>query len=104
MDKRDKALGELDRLPQELRLAAVEKLIKGRKQKQFIKYFVPWEEQKDALVKFTAEIKVFALLGGNRSGKSVLGAFIAVAFAFACLFCDILAPLPGLSLALQVED
>lgn len=34
----------------------------------------------------------------------VLRALIAVALAFACRFCDILAPLLGFSLALQVED
>jgi hypothetical protein len=34
----------------------------------------------------------------------VLLALIAVALALARLFCDILAPLDGLSRALQVED
>src|SRR5208283_3846363 len=81
MDKREQALGELARLPEEERLLAIDLLIKKRRQKSFIKYFEPWEEQKVAIRKFTRDIKVFALLGGNRSGKSVLGAFIAVAWA-----------------------
>ena len=34
----------------------------------------------------------------------VLLAFMAVCLALACLFCDILAPLPGFNLALQVLD
>jgi phage terminase large subunit-like protein len=81
MDKIEQALGELGRLPAEEQLAAIDLLIKKRQQKTYIKYFVPWKEQQDAIRKFTADKKVFALLGGNRSGKSVLGAFIAVAWA-----------------------
>jgi len=81
MSKREQALSELDRLPSEERLAAIELLMKKRRTKSFIKYFEPWSEQKEALVHFTADKKIFALLGGNRSGKSVLGAFIAVAWA-----------------------
>lgn len=81
LEKQQAALDELNRLPEEERLAALELLIKKRKSKTFIRYFEPWKEQKEALVKFTADKKIFGLLGGNRSGKSVLGAFIAIAWA-----------------------
>lgn len=81
MDKREQAIHELSRLPEESRLAALDILEKKRKAKSFIKYFVPWSEQTDALKKFNPTVKVFALLGGNRSGKTILGAFIAVAWA-----------------------
>ena len=81
MDKRDSALIELGRLPEEERLGALDLLIKKRRQNNFIKYFEPWSEQQVAIKKFTSDKKIFALLGGNRSGKSVLGAFIAVAWA-----------------------
>jgi phage terminase large subunit-like protein len=75
------ALEQLNRLPEEERLAALELLIEKRKSKSFIKYFEPWSEQADAIPHFTEDIKVFGLLGGNRSGKTILGAFIAVAWA-----------------------
>ena len=79
--QRDAALEKLNQLPEEERLLVLDKIIEKRRAKQFIKYFEPWSEQVSALRTFTAEKKVFGLLGGNRSGKSVLGAFIAVAWA-----------------------
>jgi phage terminase large subunit-like protein len=79
-DNSDKALRELDRLPEDARLAALDVLIEKRRKKCYIKYFEPWSEQRDALRKFTKDIKIFGLLGGNRSGKTILGAFIAVAW------------------------
>lgn len=77
----EQALRELDRLtsPDE-KLAVLAKIEEERKRKSFIKYFEPWSEQKEALKKFTSDIKVFGLLGGNRSGKTILGSFIAVAW------------------------
>lgn len=75
------ALEQLNRLPEEERLAALELLMEKRKAKSFIKYFEPWSEQAEALPHFTDDIKIFGLLGGNRSGKTILGAFIAVAWA-----------------------
>lgn len=79
--KRDQALERLERLPEEQRLAALNLIVKKRKATKFISYFEPWLEQIEALKRFTKEIKVFGLLGGNRSGKSELGAFLAVAWA-----------------------
>jgi phage terminase large subunit-like protein len=72
---------ELERLPAEQRAAAIELLIAKRREKTFIKYFEPWSEQREAIEKFTSEVKLFGLLGGNRSGKTILGAFVAVAWA-----------------------
>ena len=81
MNKQEQALNELKRLPAEQQLAALDLLMKKRREKTYIKYFEPWSEQVDALRQFTSAIKVFGLLGGNRSGKTILGAFIAVAWA-----------------------
>ena len=80
-DKLQKALIELQRLPEAERLHALDTLEAVRRKKQYIKYFEPWSEQRDGLLKFTDKIKIFGLLGGNRSGKTILGAFIAVAWA-----------------------
>lgn len=81
VDKRVKALEELERLSPEERLAAIDALQKKRFKKCYIRYFKPWEpDQANALRQFTKEVKIFGLLGGNRSGKTILGAFIAVAW------------------------
>ena len=80
-EKQQKALEELQRLPPGERLAAIDALEKKRFKKCYIRYFKPWEpDQANALKKFTNRIKIFALLGGNRSGKTILGAFLAVAW------------------------
>src|ERR1700677_4226423 len=81
MDKQSQAISELQRLPAMEQLAALDLLVKKRREKTFIRYFEPWSEQLTALRKFTEHIKVFGLLGGNRSGKTILGAFIACAWA-----------------------
>lgn len=81
MPDQTKALELIERLPEAERLAVLDKLLVNRQKKSFIKYFQPWEpDQADAVKKFTNDIKVFGLLGGNRSGKTILGAFIAVAW------------------------
>jgi phage terminase large subunit-like protein len=80
LDPQSEALREIERLPAEQRLAALDLLQTKRRQKQYIRYFEAWDEQQAALAKFTDKIKVFGLLGGNRSGKTVLGAFLAVAW------------------------
>lgn len=81
MSKTERALLEINRLPPDMQLAALDALITKRKHNSYVRYFEPWDEQKVAIKKFTKDIKVFALLGGNRSGKTVLGAFLAVAWA-----------------------
>lgn len=78
--KQSRALEELNKLNPEERLKAVELLVSKRKAKCYVRYFEPWSEQQDALKKFVSSIKVLGLLGGNRSGKTILGAFIVVAW------------------------
>jgi phage terminase large subunit-like protein len=79
-DKTQDALQRLERLPESERLAILDALTEKRKQKCYARYFIPWDEQKTAIKQFTTDKKIFGLLGGNRSGKTVLGAFIAVAW------------------------
>lgn len=62
-------------------LAAIEAIDKKRQEEQYVKYWSATEKQKDLFAKFTADKKIFGILGGNRSGKTELGAFIAVAWA-----------------------
>lgn len=79
--KVDAALEELNRLQPAEQLAALEVIQKRRLQKNYVRYFKPWEpDQAQAIKKFTEDIKIFGLLGGNRSGKTILGAFICVAW------------------------
>ena len=80
-EKRQQAVAKIEQLPESEQLAVLDALIEKRKQKQFIKYFDPWNEQREALKHFTGATKIWGLLGGNRSGKTILGAFIAVAWA-----------------------
>lgn len=80
-DKRQQAIAEISRLPEAEQIAALDLLIKKRREKSYIRYFEPWAEQLDALKLFTADKKIFGILGGNRSGKTILGAFLAVAWA-----------------------
>src|SRR5882724_11763111 len=81
VDKTEDVLARLNRLPETERLAVLDAMTEKRRVKTFVKYFEPWGEQADAIRKFDRTKKVFGLLGGNRSGKTVLGAFIAVAWA-----------------------
>jgi len=80
VDKTEDVLSRLNRLPESERLAVLDAMTEKRRLKTFIKYFEPWGEQADAIRKFTSDKKIYGLLGGNRSGKTVLGAFIAVAW------------------------
>ena len=76
------ALQELARLSsREEAFAVVEAMQKKRKELHFAKYWEPYEAQKPILKLFTKDIKIFGILGGNRSGKTEMGAFIATAWA-----------------------
>lgn len=77
----DKALRELSRLSNAEALAVLDALESKRRKQHFIRYFEPYDKQQAILKRFTADKKIFGLLGGNRSGKSELGSFIAVAWA-----------------------
>lgn len=62
-------------------LAIIEALDKKRRDEAFVRYWEATDEQKGILPKFTPTTKIFGVLGGNRSGKTELGAFMAVAWA-----------------------
>jgi phage terminase large subunit-like protein len=80
----DNALEELARhssTPEEA-LKLIEALEGKRKIDKFICYWNATPSQKkDVFPKFTSDIKIFGVLGGNRSGKTETGAFIATAWA-----------------------
>lgn len=67
-------------LPQTEALATLAALEKKRKDDGFIRYWTPQPQQKTHFGEFTPEVKVFGILGGNRSGKTEEGAFIALAW------------------------
>ena len=52
-----------------------------RQKDNYICYWEPQEQQKDHFKRFTPEKKIFAVVGGNRSGKTEEGVFIDVAWA-----------------------
>ena len=80
-DRINQAMGELERLSPEEQLAALDVLQQKRIKKNYVRYFEPWKpDQENALRKFTEDIKLFGLLGGNRSGKTILGAFLCAAW------------------------
>ena len=77
----DRAYTELLRLKPDEAMAALDMLEEKRRKTNFAKYFQPYDKQAAVIKKFTADKKIFGLLGGNRSGKTELGAFIAMAWA-----------------------
>jgi len=77
----DRALQELSGRTPEEALAILNALEEKRREKHFIKYFAPYPKQSEVLKQFTAEKKIFGILGGNRSGKTELGTVIALAWA-----------------------
>jgi phage terminase large subunit-like protein len=52
-----------------------------RKEENYVKYWSAYPRQGELFREFTKEVKTFGILGGNRSGKTELGAFIATAWA-----------------------
>lgn len=78
---RDSAQRELAKLSQIEAKVVLEALQKRREEDLFIKYWTPYLKQGALLQQFTSELKVFGVLGGNRSGKTELGAVIATAWA-----------------------
>lgn len=63
--------------------ALIERTEDERHKNYYIKYWQPYSggNQPDVFRKFTADKKIFGVLGGNRSGKTETGAAIAVAWA-----------------------
>lgn len=81
MAKSDYALAQLRRYDMQEQLAIIEALETKRKQENYIKYWQAQEQQAAHFKEFTPDLKIFGILGGNRSGKTEEGAFIAVAWA-----------------------
>lgn len=62
-------------------LLYLEALSERRRKQQYVSYWQPYEQQQAIFRKFSSDIKVFGLVGGNRSGKTISGSAIAVAWA-----------------------
>lgn len=62
-------------------LARIEALDKKRREEAYVRYWEPQPQQKEHFKLFTDEIKIFGILGGNRSGKTEEGAAMTVAWA-----------------------
>jgi phage terminase large subunit-like protein len=76
------ALRELEAYDSQEALAILEAVEANKRQTSYIKYWSPYKEgNQPALFKaFTPDKKVIGLLGGNRSGKTEVGAAIAIAW------------------------
>ena len=62
-------------------LLYLEALNERRRKQTYVSYWEPYPEQFAIFRKFSSDIKVFGLVGGNRSGKTISGSAIAVAWA-----------------------
>lgn len=77
----EKASRELDRFNPEEAVALLELLQEKRKKESFIRFWQPWAgSQTEVFNLFTKDIKELYILGGNRAGKTIVGAAIAMAF------------------------
>lgn len=72
---------ELEKLSPEDAQAALLAYDRRRREDEFIRYWRATPEQAEVFPRFEKGIKVFGLLGGNRSGKTEIGAFVALAWA-----------------------
>ena len=81
-ESRARAEAYLTSLSPEEAFHFVEQLEGKRREQAFVKFWMPCSEGNQAKVfpLFSAEKKVFGILGGNRSGKTETGAAIAVAW------------------------
>ena len=80
MDNLTKAKQQLSQLDANEALAVLEALENKRQKQSFIRYWQPYDKQAALVPKFTDKVKVFGILGGNRSGKTELGAALTVAW------------------------
>lgn len=64
-----------------LATSILESIEKKRRDESFIRYWEPFAYQKKAFEKFTDDIKILIVAGGNRSGKTEIGAAMTVAYA-----------------------
>jgi phage terminase large subunit-like protein len=81
MPKSDLALDALSKFDPAQRLAILDALDQKRRKDNFIKYWEAQEQQAPHFKLFTPDVKIFGILGGNRSGKTEEGVFIDVAWA-----------------------
>ena len=79
MSRAESLLQQLNRYSPTEALAIVEALQQKDYDQNFIKYWEPYPKQKPIFQKFPGK-KIIGLLGGNRSGKTEIGAFVAIAF------------------------
>lgn len=81
MAQLDAALSQLQRIgnPAEA-LALLEMMEEKKRKEEFIRFWTPTAGQQTVFPAFTPDIKELYVLGGNRSGKTVVGAAIAMAF------------------------
>jgi len=84
----EKAKAELARLSTDEQVILLELLEKRRRDEKFICYWEPFPAQLKALQAFTPEIKTFVVRGGNRSGKTELGAAVDIAWALGKKFFE----------------
>lgn len=85
MEKKEKQLQAarelLQRLPSSKEAKAfLQFQLKKHRDEHYVQYWKPTPAQEEKIGQFTKDIKIFALLGGNRSGKTELGAVICVAW------------------------
>lgn len=71
------ALQELKHYQTDDALAILEAVEAKRRAKHHSKYFTPIAPQVPIFEKFTSDVKILGVLGGNRSGKTEAGAFLA---------------------------
>lgn len=79
----ERLLQQLSALSPEEALEVVQKVESKRRESKYVAYWTPYPEgnQPSVFTNFTRDKKVYGVLGGNRSGKTEIGAFIAVAWA-----------------------
>lgn len=79
--KLEQARAELSKLPTNQVGEFLKLYEMKRRETCFVKYWDATPAQKKAIAEFGKDIKTFVVRGGNRSGKTELGAFITVAWA-----------------------
>jgi phage terminase large subunit-like protein len=73
-------LNKKGRSPEEA-LAFLDQIEKNRREQAFLKYWVPFNYQKKVFEAFDKDTKILVVAGGNRSGKTEVGAALTIAFA-----------------------
>lgn len=77
----EQALNQLNRFQTDEALALLEAVEAKRRKEAFAKYWTPTPPEQKAIKTFTADLKILAILGGNRSGKTEVGAALVTAWA-----------------------